>query len=338
MQLNLSQLDQHLQQNLKSVYLISGDEPMQLIDAADRLRLSIREKGVIDWELFHIGKSFDWGMLLQKSANMSLFGEQRIMDIRLSVMPDKVGQQALEQFIQNCLTDYIIISAPKLAKNHQNHKWVKLAIQTGVWIPVWPVEIDKLPHWLIQLAQRKNRILSQEAAVFLSFQVQGNLLAAKQELDKAFLMLEDDQEISLGFLQQQVADNSKFTLWDLIALSLTGEHSVIPEILGKLRQEKIAPFLIAKMLQKECFDIERASRLMKEGQRKEQVFNQLQIWMPRQKGVNKALGRYSAQGWQKLWVRALKLEKVAVGLEKGDFWDDCCDQLMLMAGAPIWKH
>jgi len=66
MQLNLSQLDQHLQQNLKSVYLISGDEPMQLIDAADRLRLSIREKGVIDWELFHIGKSFDWGMLLQK--------------------------------------------------------------------------------------------------------------------------------------------------------------------------------------------------------------------------------------------------------------------------------
>ncbi len=338
MRLNYQQLEQNLQKKLFPVYLISGDEPMQKLDGAETIRLFLKQQGVFDREIFHVDKKFDWSLLWQQSGAMSLFAEKNIIDIRLQQAPTKEGQLALIELMHGSVKDsIIIISAPKLTKPQQNQKWVKLIESHGGWLTVWPVDNANLTQWLITWSQQRQQPLSHDAAEYLAQSVQGNLLAAKQELDKAAIFIDKNCQINLDLLQQQVADNTRYSVWDLISSCLTGEVQLLPQMLSKLRQEKTSQILLARLLQKECQDIHQMSRLMTMGESRQKIFNQYRIWASKQRSYDLALKRFSAQGWQKLWKAAFKLEKIVVGLEVGDFWDDCLDQLLLMAGSPLWK-
>ncbi len=310
---------------------------MQILEATDLIRQAAREQQFLERETYHIDSKFNWPSLLEQGGTMSLFGDKKILDIRLEKYPAKEGQECLLQLLSaNDPNTLVLISGPKLDKAHQNKKWAKWISAQGVWIAVWPVDLAKLPHWLISRAKQKQRNLALEAAELLANRVQGNLLAAKQELDKLFLQVVEGEQISLSLIEQQSADNARFTPWELIDECCKGNYQKLPQILKRLRQEKVEPMQLARMLQKECLLLEKLAQLKADGTMLASIYKEFRIWPAKQACYNPALKRYGVKGWQRLWVRALALEKVIIGAEPGDFWDDCLDVLFLMSGFSLW--
>lgn len=339
MRLNFDQIKSHIKQPLKTAYLISGDEPMQLLEAADLIRQAAGKQQFLERETYHIDSKFNWPSLLEQGSTMSLFGDKKILDIRLEKYPTKEGQEYLLQLLNmNDPGVLLLISGPKMDKAHQNKKWAKWISAQGVWIAVWPIELAKLPHWLITRAGQQQRKLTMEAAELLANRVQGNLLAAKQELDKIFIQVAEGQQISLSLIEQQSADNARFTPWELIDECCKGNYQKLPHILKRLRQEKVEPMQLARMLQNECLQLEKLAQLKADGQALASVYKDFRIWPAKQACYNPALKRYGVKGWQRLWVRALALEKIVIGAESGDFWDDCLDVLFFMAGFSLWSQ
>ncbi len=338
MQLNFDQITHHLRQPLKPAYLVSGDEPMQLLEATDLIRQAARQQQFIEREIWHIDTKFNWTSLIEQGRTMSLFGDKKIMDIRLEKYPTKAGQDCLLDLLTANDPDVLLlISGPKIDKTHQNKKWAKWISRQGVWIPVWPIELAKLPYWLMSRAKQHQRNLTSEAAELLAGRVQGNLLAAKQELDKIFIQVAEGEQISLDLIEQQSADNARFSPWELIDECCKGNYQKLPHILHRLRQEKVEPMQLARMLQKECLQLEKLAQLKAEGKSLAAVYQTFYIWPAKQACYNPALKRYGVKGWQRLWVRALALEKMVIGAEPGDFWDECLDVIFFMAGFSLWS-
>lgn len=339
MLLKIHELARHLEQPLKPVYLVSGDEPLQVIETTQTIRDAAKSQGFSEREIHFIDNKFNWPLLLEQSGTMSLFGDKKILDLRLEQLPDKDGQKILNRMLSQ-LDDMtlILISSPKIPKQKQSLKWFKQLSQLGVYIPVWAIDFAKLPQWLMNRSRNHNRILKPDAAQFLAERVEGNLLAAGQELDKIFFMSSDGDEINLDDVKEQVIDNARFNVWELIDESLKGNFARIPRILDRLQQEKTEPMALAKMIENECLTMEKLSLGLKSGLSMTQVFKQERIWSTKQAIYNNALQRYSYLGWQKLWVKALRLEKIIIGAEKANFWDECLDLLLIIAGFRIWNN
>ncbi len=341
MQLNTDQLNSHLQKNLQRIYLVSGDEPMQKLEAADNIRSAAKKQGIEERQVIYADTKFSWDSLLEQGSTMSLFADQRMLDIRIEKFPLRNDQKVFFEFLTNVDDSLVVlITAPKLDAKVQKLKWAKLISDKHIWLPVWPIPIEQLPQWLIKKSQQRNRQLLPEAAQFLAHQVEGNLLAAKQELDKACLLISEGEAITQDLLVQQVSDNARFTPWELLDATFKGGsnqvHQKIPRILQRLQQEKIEPMLLAKSLQRDCLLLEKMSAVMETGKSQSAVFQEYRIWGPRQAVMGAALKRYRSNSWQRLWVRARTLEKVIIGQKIGNFWDECVELCLLIAGLGVW--
>ena len=342
MRLNPDQLIAHLKNPLQRVYLISGDEPMQLLEAADEIRQAAKVSGIEEREVVFADAKFSWDSLLEQGGTMSLFAEQRMLDIRIEKFPMRNDHKTFLEFLQNVDDSLVVlITAPKLDAKMQKQKWAKLISDEYVWLPVWPIPIEALPQWLSKKASIKNRKLAVDAAKYLANQVEGNLLAAKQELEKACLITADGDSISQELLEQQVSDNARFTPWELLDATFQGgsleQLQKIPRILQRLKQEKIEPMLLAKSLQRDCLALEKMSVEIESGKPQSTVLQEYRIWGPKQAVMTAALRRYRSNAWQRLWVRAMSLEKVIVAQKQGDFWDECLELCLLIAKIPIWS-
>ena len=342
MRLNPEQLTKHLQNPLQRAYLISGDEPMQQLEAADEIRKAAKANGIDDREVIFADAKFSWESLLEQGSTMSLFAEQRMLDIRIEKFPIRNAHKIFFDFLENIDESLIVlITAPKLDAKMQKQKWTKLISDQYVWMPVWPISIEALPQWLSKKASQNNRQLAADAATYLANQVEGNLLAAKQELEKAYLLTADGESISQDLLKQQVTDNARFTAWELLDATFQGgslkQQQKIPRILQRLKQEKTEPMLLAKSLQRDCLALEKMSTEIENGKPQSTVLQEYRIWGPKQSVMTAALKRYRSNAWQRLWVRAMSLEKVIVAQKPGDFWDECLELCLLIAAVPIWS-
>ncbi len=340
MRINPEQLSSQLKQSLQRVYLVSGDEPMQQLEAADKIRKAAKQQGIEEREVIFADSKFSWESLLEQGGTMSLFAQQRMLDIRIEKFPVRNSQKIFFDFLSQVDESLVVlITAPKLDSRVQKQKWASLISDKYIWLPVWPIAIEALPAWLIKKAQQINRQLSNDAANYLANQVEGNLLAAKQELDKACLISQDGEIIEQALLEQQVSDNARFTPWELLDATFKGGVSKdkIPRILQRLQQEKIEPMLLAKSLQRDCLTLEKMTANIETGKTQSAVFQEYRIWGPKQAVMAAAVKRYRSNTWQKLWVRAMTLEKVIVGQKKGNFWDDCLELCLLISAVQIWS-
>jgi len=342
MRLTPDKLNAHLKNPLQRIYLISGDEPMQQLEAADEIRQVAKTQGIEEREIIFVDSKFSWESLLEQGGTMSLFAERRMLDIRIEKFPLRNDQKIFLDFLDRVDESLVVLlTTPKLDSKVQKQKWAQLIAKKHVWLPVWPIAIDALPQWLIKKAQQRDRKLDNNAAVFLANQVEGNLLAAKQELDKACLISEAGEIISQQLLAEQVSDNARFTAWELLDVVFKGGSIVdkqkIPRILLRLKQEKTEPMLLAKSLQRDCLALEKMSAQIETGKSQSAVFQEYRIWAPRQAIMGAAVKRYRSNAWQRLWVRALILEKIIIGQTPGNFWDQCLELCLLISAQPIWS-
>ncbi|MEE8380042.1 MAG: DNA polymerase III subunit delta, partial [Gammaproteobacteria bacterium] len=208
MKLYPEKLNAHLKGDLLPIYFFSGDEPLQLGEAADAVRRAAREQGYTEREVMHAERGFDWNELLAASNAMSLFAEKRVIDLRLPTgKPGKDGGAALVEYAERPPEDTVLlVSSGKVDKRSQSAKWYKALDKVGATLQVWPVDAKEMPNWLDQRLRSRGLQPERDAARLIAERVEGNLLAAAQEVDK-LLLLNGEGPLSTEQVEAAVADS-----------------------------------------------------------------------------------------------------------------------------------
>jgi DNA polymerase-3 subunit delta len=334
--LRLDQLPGHLQQGLRPLYLLSGDEPLQLGEAADAIRTAARAQGFAEREVMHVEAGFDWNSLTTASHTLSLFAEQRLIDLRLpSGKPGKEGGAALADYAANTPPDTVLlVSSGKLDKNAAKAKWYKALDSAGVTLQVWPVEAAVLPQWVAQRMRSRGLSASPEAARLLAERVEGNMLAAAQEVEKLRLLY-GESAIDAEMVEQGVADSARYDIFELVDTALLGDGPRVARVLEGLRGEGVEPILILWALVREIRALEEMAYEIEHGAAAEAVMQARWVWDKRKPAVRAGLKRHNQRRWSQLLRRAVRIDRMVKGAEQGNPRDELLQLALLMAGVRL---
>src|SRR5277367_6682905 len=223
LRLSAEQLPASLAKGLAGIYLVSGDEPLLVGEAADAIRAAARAAGYADRRVFFIDRSFSWDELLLESRSLSLFCEKRLFELRMpGGKPDK-GAAQLAELASDPPPDLIcLVITGKLDKKAGDSPWVRAVEKHGAWLPIWPVAAAALPAFLRARAKSLQAEIEPEAAQLIVDRVEGNLLAAKQELVKLSL-LSNGEPISAELVLRSVGDSARYDVFQLAEAAAAGD-------------------------------------------------------------------------------------------------------------------
>jgi DNA polymerase-3 subunit delta len=233
-----SQLAAHLERTLAPLYTIHGDEPLFAIEAGDAIRAAARRAGCEEREVLVADPAFRWDALLAANANLGLFGARKMVDLRIpSGKPGIEGAKALEACAQAPNPDHImLITLPKLDRATQQSAWFSALGKVGVVIAVYPLERDELPAWIAARLARADQRATKETLAFLADRCEGNLLAARQEIEKLELLLPEGL-LAHDAVERAVADVARYDVFDLSAACLGGDAARTLRIIAALEAE-----------------------------------------------------------------------------------------------------
>ncbi|MGB1799447.1 MAG: DNA polymerase III subunit delta [Gammaproteobacteria bacterium] len=339
MRLRPDQLNSHLQKSsLAPIYFVSGDEPLQKLECVDQLRMSARAQGYEERLVFNVDKSFDWNSINDASANLSLFASRRIIELRMnSPKPGKEGGKVLLEYAEQLNEDnLLIISSDKLDKSAQNNKWVKAIEKVGALIQVWPVSPAQLPSWIQNRLQSKQKRITLDAARLIALRVEGNLLAAQQEIDKLILLIEKD-DIDTEDVIAAVADSSRYDVFDLIDSAFLGNTNRTLHMLQGLRNEGTEPMALFGAWMWEFRRLCSIAYQYESGVNLESLFKSYRIWDQKKRSMNAVLQRHSSQSFDKLLKFCATIDRTLKSSRREQAWDQFNTLLLAIAGVNTTK-
>jgi DNA polymerase-3 subunit delta len=327
--LNAEQIAGALKQ-LAPVYFVTGDEPLQQGEVADAIRLVAKKSGYSTREVFSVETGFQWGELALAANSMSLFADKKIIDLRLpSGKPGTEGAKALTEYCQRLPEDtLLLITAPKLTAATLKSKWCQALDQAGVIVQVWPLDGATLIQWLQRRAQKRGLQIASDGIKLLASRIEGNLLAATQEIEKLYILY-GDVAISKQAVEQAVADSARFDVFKLTDCVLAGRMSRAIKILNGLKAEGIAAPVVLWALARETRMLINIKIAINQGQNKELVFKNNRLWDKRKQLVNVILSRMTMQKLQKILLQCAKADRQIKGQEQGDCWETLLSLCML---------
>ncbi|MBA1233886.1 DNA polymerase III subunit delta [Stutzerimonas nitrititolerans] len=340
MKLPPAQLGKHLQGSLAPVYVVSGDEHLLCQEACDAIRAACRQQAFSERQVLSVESGFDWGQLLEAGANLSLFAERRLLELRIpSGKPGDKGAAALLHYLARPAEDTVLlISLPKLDGSTQKTKWAKALIdgKDVQFLQVWPVDAAQLPQWIRQRLSQAGLAADQEAVELIAARVEGNLLAAAQEIEKLKLLAEDGR-VTADTVQAAVADSARYDVFGLIDAALQGhpEHSL--RMLEGLRGEGIEAPVILWALARELRLLANIAQQYAQGVPLERAFSQARppVWDKRRPLVSKALQRHDVAGWQQLLMAAQLIDEQIKGQAEGDPWIGLSNLCLQLSGRRV---
>ncbi|MCG6971406.1 MAG: DNA polymerase III subunit delta [Gammaproteobacteria bacterium] len=338
MNLRIDDLPTQLSQGLKPVYIISGDEPLQAGEACDAIRQQARTQGFSEREVMHAEKGFDWEQFLAASNSLSLFAEQRLIELRIpSGKPGDKGSKALQEYANNPAPDTVLlVIAGKIEKAAQNSKWYKALDAIAVSVQVWPVEAKMLPQWIRRRMQAKGMQPTADAITLLAERVEGNLLAAAQEIDK-LLLLHGAGPVDFAAMAESVADSARYDIYGLVDAALSGDSKRVVRMLAGLKAEGAETVLLLWALTREIRSLEAMTAQLEQGERLEQVIAKYRVWPKRKPIVTAGLRRHQRRVWLHLLQRAAHLDLMIKGRKTGNVWDELLQLCLMMAGVRLFK-
>jgi DNA polymerase III subunit delta len=328
LRVSAEQLSATLAKGLASVYLISGDEPLLVDEASAAIRLAARGEGFVDRQVFFIERGFAWEELDHAAQSLSLFAERRLLELRMpSGKPDK-GAARLEQLAVRPPPDVIsLIISGKLDKKASDADWVRAVEKHGVWLPIWPVETGAMPGWLRARAKSLRMEVEPAAAQLIVDRVEGNLLAAKQELEK-LQMLEPNRPISVELVLRSVGDSARYDVFQLAQAAAAGDAARALHILLGLKSEGVEPSLILWALVREL-------RGLWQARERERLRSNARGsgWNLAAPPSPQALARVRKLPLGRLLVQSSRVDRVIKGLAAGDAWSAITGLTGAFAGA-----
>jgi DNA polymerase-3 subunit delta len=315
LKLNADTLAFHLEQQLLPAYLISGDEPLLIGEAADAIRAKARAAGFTEREPHFIERAGDWADVRACAHNMSLFAERRIVEIRLhSGKPGVAGGAALTALLESKDPDrLLIVFTPRLDRDAQGAAWVKALEAHGAWVQVWPVDASRFVGWLRTRSAKLKLSVPDEALEILAERTEGNLLAANQELEKLRLMV-SGEKVTTDEVLASVADSARFDVFKLGDAALSGDTSYTLRMLFGLRSEGVEPTLALWSLSKAARDVWNAWASPGD--------SKARSWGRPSPSLDKAVRRASQLRFARLTARAVRADRMIKGRLGGDAWDE----------------
>lgn len=335
MRIKPENLSNELKKALQPVYLLTGDEPLQLIESADMLRRVARKQGFTERQVFHVEQGFDWGLLLQEANSMSLFAEKKVLELRFtSPKPGDAGSKAICEYCQRISPDnLLIVSMPKLDKRSQSAKWFKALENNGVVIQSWPIEGGQLSQWIVRRMQSRELTADRDAVSLLTEKVEGNLLAAAQEIEK--LSLKAPAKITAEDILESSSDDAKYDVYKLVDAAIAGNYKRFAKILTGLKAGGEAPSLVLWAFTREIRSMVTMSHDVRQGVSLGQVLSKHHVWDNRAAVVKAGLTRFKVDQWLGLLGRAIRVDQVIKGLHNGDVWDELLDLGFSISGKEI---
>lgn len=338
MTIRLDQLESQLQQGLKPAYIVSGDEPLQVQEACQLIRNAAKAAQYDERETFIADNSFNWHELLNAASAMSLFAAQKLIDLRLPTgKPGTEGSKTLLNYADSIPEgNILLISSPKLDKSAKNSKWFKALSHISCHVEVWPIEAHQLPKWINQRMRQAGLTPEADAVTLLAEQVDGNLLAASQEIEKLKLLLPvGDSRVSVETIRDSVVDSSRYNVFGLIDNALKGDVQQCLRILAGLHEEGIEPLQLIWALSREIRQLSAITYAMQTGQTAEQAMQSQGVWRNRQSMIGRAVSRSSAQKLDELTRQIAFADQLAKGMHQGNLWDHLERITLQLAGTSL---
>tara|TARA_Y100001968_G_scaffold202818_1_gene186209 strand:+ start:488 stop:1531 length:1044 start_codon:yes stop_codon:yes gene_type:complete len=321
-------------QPLARCYVLAGDEPLQVLEAADALRAAARKQGFDEREVLHAEPGFDWGQLASAGASLSLFSEKRLLELHLTDKgPGKPGSAAISDYAKNAPdSTLLLILATPLAASARKSAWYKAVSKAGVAMYAWPLPGARMAQWVEQRARANGLALDRDAVALLAEQTEGNLLAAAQEIDRLAL-LHPNESIGAAEIEAAASDHSRFGIFDLPTKALAGDSASALKTLAKLRAEGVDAVPITWALVREIRMLYQAA-LAARANRLDAMLGKIFMPPARKRQLGEAATRADPTMLAELLRRAARLDQVNKGAAVGRAWDELVTLTLGLAGQP----
>lgn len=332
MKIQLNQLSSQLMKSLAPCYLVTGDEHLLVDEALDAIRKTARERGFTSRELHVTSAGFDWNALWASTANLSLFAEKRIVELRLPTgKPGKAGGQAIVDLVEQSGPELLfIVMAPKLDKSSSASKWAKAIDKKGVSLPIWPIGDRELPAWIASRMRAAGLQPDREAVSLMVDRVEGNLLAAGQEIEKLRLLL-GERKVSAQDVSDAVANSSRYDVYKLTDSALAGDASRCVKILGGLRAEGVEPVIVMWALARELRTLAILDDAVRQGADLGGAMQKSGVWRNRQGLVRSCISRHQHGDFHKMLKATGRADAAAKGQRDGDPWQLATDVVVSLS-------
>lgn len=320
MNLRFNQLAGQLKRELSPIYLLCGDEPYQLGEAARLVREQARRKGFDEREILDVDGHFDWKTLTAAAESMSLFSARKLIELRVGGKLGREGGAALREYCARpCADNLLLILAPGVERKELQSQWAKTVESLGVLVQVWPLKEKELESWLMQHLQAVGFHPEPGVVTLLADHSEGNLLAAVQEIEKLRL-LHQPGALTLEDLHGNLADSARFDLFALTDAALAGERARAQRILTVLRGEGTAEILVLWVLARELRMLAEAADAIARRTSPASVLAAHRVPRQRLERVERAARRLSPRLLHDLLQHCAQADLAIKGLAPGDPW------------------
>jgi len=334
-----SKLAADLKSRLRKLYIVSGDEQLLVQETTDYIRRALRSYGFMGRELFHAEVGFKWTSLLQSTVSMSLFAEKKLVEVRLpSGKPGDLGGKILTEVLDQLNEDTVLLLVlPKAGQDVQRSRWFKALETEGAFVQIWPIEAKNLPRWLTNRFQQAGLKVTREALQLMADRVEGNLLAAVQEIERLRLIAVDGR-VDVQEVMDGVADSARYDVFRLLDAAIAGDAVRSIRMIRGLKAEGLEIMFILAMVAREIRNLEKMKTGLESGQSRDTVFKQARVWKNREALVSRFLDRQQVDSLRQMVSSTGQIDRVVKGLDLGDPWRDLQEVLLCLSGNPAIRY
>jgi DNA polymerase III subunit delta len=317
------QLAAHLDRELRPLYVVYGDEPLLVIEAADAIRAKARQQGYSEREVLTVLPHFDWNQLLAAGGNMSLFGDKKLIDLRIPTgKPGKEGGAALQDWCRKLSSDnLLLVTLPELDWREEKAVWFTTLVNAGVAIKLNGPPLAELPGWIAGRLRRQQQSAELDSLKFIAERVEGNLLAAHQEIQKLGLLYPAGG-LSLAQVREAVLNVARYDLDGLREAMLAGDLARLTRTLDGLMHEGEPPPLVLWAMSEEIRALSILRNGLDRGKPLDAMLKEAKVWGPRLNPVKKALQRLSTATLEAALQHAGKIDRLTKGAGQGNIWEE----------------
>ena len=335
MKISANQLSSHLKKYLSPCYLVTGDETLLVQEALDDIRRKARTEGFDSRDLFVAASGFDWAELSAAGGNLSLFSDKRIIELQLPTgKPGRAGSAAIVDMVhtigQSAGDLMFIVSGPKLDKGTAAAKWAKALESAGASIQFWPVAPRELPAWVNSRMRAAGLHPDREAVTLLAERVEGNLLAAQQEIEKLRLM-QGEGPVTASDVDNAVADSSRYDVYKLVDAAVAGDAKRAMRILNGVHEEGVEPVIVMWALTRELRILASLADEVRNGIDLGRALQNARVWQNRQGIVRACISRHSAETLFDLLQLTRRGDAAAKGQSGDDPWQLATNIVLTLA-------
>ncbi len=324
MNLRPDQLAAQLDKPLAPLWVLHGNEPLLVLEAADAIRAAARRQGYEERETLVVGQGFRWDSLALAAGNMSLFGGAKLIDLRIPTgKPGRDGGDALQRYVAGLPGSTLtLVTLPEMDWQARKTSWFKAVADAGIAVELNAPERERLPEWIARRLALQKQSAAPDALAFIAEHVEGNLLAAHQEILKLGL-LHPEGALTLAQVQDAVLNVARYDIDKLRQAVLEGDPARCVRLLEGLKGEGAAPPLVLWALASETRSLAALRAGQDGGQPLPALFKAERIFDPRrQQAVGRALGRLTQGGLRAALMHAARIDRMIKGLVPGDVWDE----------------